>query len=52
MVQHEPLTHPDMRRVTWGQSAQTTTREVSFALLLMDTQLTPQSALQHRSEGA
>ena len=37
-------------RVTWGQSAQTTTREVSFALLLMDTQLTPQSAQQHRSE--
>ena len=25
-------TTPDMRRVSWGQSAQTTTREVSFAL--------------------
>ena len=30
-------THPDMRRVQWGQSAQTTTREVSFALSLVDT---------------
>jgi hypothetical protein len=37
-------------RVTCGQSAQTTTREAIFALLLMDTQLTPQSAQQHRSE--
>ena len=30
-------TDPDMRRVSWGQSAQTTTREVSFALSLVDT---------------
>ena len=27
-------TTPDMRRVSWGQSAQTTTREVSFAYIL------------------
>ena len=27
-------TDPDMRRVSWGQSALTTTREVSFALSL------------------
>jgi hypothetical protein len=47
VVQHGPSTHPDMRRVTWGQFAQTTTREVSFALLLMNTQLTIQSALRH-----
>ena len=33
-------THPDMRRVSWGQSAQTTTREVSFAILLTVTQST------------
>ena len=31
-------THPDMRRVSWGQSAQTTTREVSLAILLTVTQ--------------
>ena len=30
------------RRVSSGQSVQTTTREVSFALLLMDTQWTPE----------
>ena len=30
-------TDPDMRRVSWGQSALTTTREVSFALSLLDT---------------
>ena len=30
-------TDPDMRRVSWGQSALTTTREVSFALSLVDT---------------
>ena len=30
-------TDPDMRRVSWGQSALTTTREVSFALWLVDT---------------
>ena len=30
-------TTPDMRRVSWGQSAQTTAREVSFALSLVDT---------------
>ena len=30
-------TDPDMRKVSWGQSAQTTTREVSFALALIDT---------------
>ena len=30
-------TAPDTRRVSWGQSAQTTTREVSFALTLVDT---------------
>ena len=28
-------TDPDMRRVSWGQSAQTTTTEVSFALLFL-----------------
>ena len=27
-------TDPDMRRVSWGQSAQTTTSEVSFALYI------------------
>ena len=52
VVQYGRSAHPDMRRVSWDQSGQTTTGEVSFALLLMDTQLTPQSALQHRSEGA
>jgi hypothetical protein len=30
-------THPDMRSVQWGQSAQTTAREVSFALSLIHT---------------
>ena len=30
-------TDPDMRRVSWGQSALTTTREVSFALSLVNT---------------
>ena len=34
-------TYPDMRRVSWGQIAQTTTREVSFAILLAVTQSTP-----------
>ena len=38
----DPSTHPDMRRVSGGQSAQTTTREVSYALLLIDTHLTLQ----------
>ena len=34
-------THPDMRGVSWGQSAQTATREVCFAILLAVTQSTP-----------
>ena len=34
-------THPEMRRVSWGQSAQTTTKELSFAILLTVTQSTP-----------
>ena len=33
--------HPDMRGVSWGQSAQTTTKEVSFAILQTVTQSTP-----------
>ena len=40
VVQPATSTHPDMRRVLWSQSAQTTTREVSFATLLADTQST------------
>jgi hypothetical protein len=45
VVQHGPSAHTDMRRLSWGQSAQTTTREVSFALLLMDTQCILDNAL-------
>ena len=45
-------THRDMRRVQWGQNAQTTTREVSFALMLTDTHETSQNAQQHRSKEA
>ena len=42
MYMGQPVTptHPDMRRVSWGQSAQTTAREVSFAILLAVTQST------------
>ena len=33
-------THTDKHRTSWGQSAQTTTREVSFGILLADIQST------------
>ncbi len=33
----ETSTHPRMRRVSWGQSAQTTTRDAGFAILRMNT---------------
>ena len=38
-VQHGPSTHPDMRRVSWGQSAQTTTRlhTSTFIIFCVDT---------------
>jgi hypothetical protein len=45
-------THRDMRRVQWGQNSQTTTKEVSFALMLTDTHETSQNAQQHRSKEA
>ncbi len=33
----ETSTHPHMRRVSWGQSARTTTRDASFEILRMNT---------------
>jgi hypothetical protein len=33
VVQHGPPTHPDMRRVAWGQSAQTTQRRSELCII-------------------
>jgi hypothetical protein len=54
VVQHGASTHPDMCRVSWGQSAQssqTTTREVSFALLSVNGHPinSAECSIQHRS---
>ena len=46
-----PPTHPDMRRVSWGQSSQTTLRS-ELCIIAIGQPLALQSAQQHRSEGA
>ena len=51
VVQYGPPTHPDMRRVSWGQSAQTTRRS-ELCIIAIGHPFALQSAQQHRSEGA